>query len=579
MINVLEILSSKLSLTVRTICPESPTISCLVTSCHDLRFGDYQSNVAMILAKTLGKSPHEIAGQIISQLKVENICSKIEIAGAGFINFHLTNDFIVQQLTEMFSDKNDGILVVASPHPIVIDFSSPNIAKSMHVGHIRSTFLGDTLARISRAVGHRVITDNHLGDWGTQFGKLIYGYKHLLDKEALLRSSIAEFERLYKEAHALSESDPQALEMVRQELGKLQSGDPENTKIWKEISEQSLAEFKKAYERMGVSFDHQLGESFYHSLLQKTVDELKHLGIAEISEGATCIFFPEDPELKEAAPMIIQKSDDAFLYATTDLATVYYRVKEWHAEIILYVTDSRQRLHFKQLFAAVHRWFAKQNSLPVPRLQHVIFGSILGADKRPIKTRSGDPIKLSDLLDEAEARALKIIQEKNPNLSESEHRTAARVLGIGALKYADLCQNRNLDYIFDWNKLLALQGNTAPYLIYAYVRVRSIFRSVPEMDLASLKFSSLETTEEVLLGKHLIQLSDTVHSVLEDHRPHLLTHYLYELACKFSKFYEACPVLKAAEPQRSSRLALCHLTARTLKKGLNLLGIETLEKM
>jgi arginyl-tRNA synthetase len=311
------------------------------------------------------------------------------------------------------------------------------------------------------------------------------------------------------------------------------------------------------------------------------VEELKELKIATESQGAICIFFEGDPALEKAAPMIIQKADGASLYATTDLATVRYRFQEWKADKILYVTDARQQLHFKQLFAATQKWFSQKQWTP-PTLWHVIFGSILGPDRKPIKTRTGDPIKLNDLLDEGQTRALKIIQEKNPELSEAEQQTTARVIGIGALKYADLCQNRELDYLFDWNKLLAFQGNTAPYLIYAYVRIRSIFRSSGETSSTTQGTMSpinLSTPEELALAKHLIQFSDTVHSILNEYRPHLLTNYLYELAVKFSKFYEACPVLKAEEPTRSSRLALSDITSRILKKGLNLLGIEALEKM
>ncbi len=573
-----------------------------VVPCHDPRFGDYQSSSAILIAKSLKLQPREVAQQIVSGLKVDDFCQKVEVAGPGFINFHLKPEFVAQQLKAMAEDPSEGISTVPNPACVVIDFSSPNIAKPMHVGHIRSTFLGDALARIAKVVGYKVITVNHLGDWGTQFGKLIYGYKNFLDHQTLTHSPMSEFERLYKEAHALSEKDPQVLQAVRQELAKLQSGDPENTKIWKEIRKQSVDEFKKAYTRMRISFDHELGESFYHSELSQVVEELKELKIARESQGALCIFFgepgdsifldePDDNlDLKKMAPMIIQKADGAYLYATTDLAAVRYRVREWKADEIFYVTDARQQLHFKQLQAAVQKWVSKTHSeqnkiwkkeddfLFPPLIVHIIFGSILGPDKKPIKTRTGEPIKLNDLLDEAETRAFKIVEEKNQQLSEKEKKEAAKVIGIGALKYADLCQNRELDYMFDWNKLLALQGNTAPYLIYAYVRIRSIFRNA-NLEPSSTSSLKLSTPEELTLGKHLIQFNDIIHAVFKEYRPHLLTNYLYELAVKFSKFYEACPVLKAEEPIRSSRFALCDLTARVLKKGLYLLGIETLEKM
>ncbi|MDD2707622.1 MAG: arginine--tRNA ligase [Verrucomicrobiae bacterium] len=553
-----------------------------INACQDPRFGDYQSNTAMPLAKKLGKPPREVAGRILERLKVDDLCEKVEIAGAGFLNFRLKPSFIANQLKAMAEDPRNGIRPAAAPRRMVIDFSSPNIAKAMHVGHIRSTFLGDALARLARAVGHTVITDNHLGDWGTQFGKLIYGYKKMLNPQALAANPVAEFERLYKEAHALSEKDETILTAVRQELANLQAGDAENLRIWKDIASQSLQQFDRAYQRLGVSFDHTLGESFYNPMLKEVVDELLQLGLAEKSQGAACIFFRDNPALKDAAPMIIQKADGAALYATTDLATVLYRVREWKTDEILYVTDARQQLHFKQLFAAVEKWFASKPSAGQwrpPVLRHVVFGSILGPDKRPIKTRSGESIKLEDLLDEAESRALQIVTEKNPALSGDEKRHAARVIGLGALKYADLCQNRNLDYLFDWNKLLALQGNTAPYLIYAYVRIRSIFRSAGTAVQPPSSGFELNTPEEWVLARHLIRFSDTLHEVLEDCRPHLLAAYLYDLACKFSRFYEACPVLKEAEPLRSQRLALCEIAARTLKTGLNLMGIETLEKM
>jgi arginyl-tRNA synthetase len=578
MIAISQELSEALKAAVSPLLPSGSSPSFEVKACQDARFGDYQANIAMSLGKTLGKPPREVAQEIISKLKVDELCEKVDIAGAGFINFHLKKDLVENQLKSMSEDSNQGICKVANPKKIIIDFSSPNTAKSMHVGHIRSTFLGDALARTTRAIGHDVITDNHIGDWGTQFGFIIYGYKTFLNKQALESSPIAEYERLYKESYALSQKDPTVRDAARNELAKLQSGDPTNVQIWKEISTLSIQEFKKTYERLGVSFDHWLGESFYNPWLAEVVTELLKLNIAEKSEGAVCVFFRENEKLKDGAPLIIQKSDGAFLYGTTDLATIRYRMNEFKADELVYVTDSRQQLHFTHFFSAAQKWFSALNR-PLPELRHVTFGTVLGPDKKPLKARSGDALKLSELLEEAESRSLKIIEEKAPELTTEERTHAAKTIGIGALKYADLCQNRDLDYVFDWNKLLALQGNTAPYLIYAYVRIRSIFRSVPSYGHGMPCPYTLSTPEEIALGKHLIQFSDIVHAVLHDYRPHLLTNYLYELAVRFSKFYEACPVLKADEPTRSSRLALCDLTARTLKKGLNLLGIETLEKM
>jgi arginyl-tRNA synthetase len=550
-----------------------------ISPCQDARFGDYQANVAMILAKSLKKNPREVAQEIISKLQVDDLISKVEVAGAGFINFHLKTEFVTKQAQLLGSKSEIEIVKVSNPEITILDFAGPNIAKEMHVGHIRTHFLGDSVARIARYAGHKVITDNHLGDWGTQFGMIIYGYKNFLDKNAFESSPIAESERVYKKVYALGENDSTIKDAVRSELAKLQNGDDENVRIWKEISKHSVHELHKIYEQIGVTFDFELGESFYNPMLKDVVDELLRLRVAELSEGAICIFFRDEPALKDAAPMMIQKSDGAALYATSDLATILYRVKEWKAERILYFTDARQQLYFQQLFKASSKWL-QLKSLATPTFRHIVFGSVLGPDKKPFKTRSGDPLKFTDLLIEAEQRALKIIEERKSDLSPEEKTRAARTLGIGALKYADLSQNRNLDYVFDWDKLLALQGNTAPYLIYAYVRIRSIFRSVDSGETGSKELAiQITEPEEVALAKHLIQFSDTIHSVLDDYRPHILCTYLYELASRFSRFYENCPVLKADEPTRSSRLALCDLTSRVLKKGLNLLGIETIEKM
>ncbi|MCC7519053.1 MAG: arginine--tRNA ligase [Verrucomicrobiae bacterium] len=589
MTDLRRLLSQALSSALDAACPDHPVAAPTVGPCQDPRFGDYQSNAAILAAAALKRPPRELAEAVVGALKAESLCAKVEVAGPGFINFHLLPFRIAALLSEMADDPCCGIPPAEKPKRIVVDFSSPNTAKAMHVGHIRSTFLGDALARIARAVGHEVITDNHLGDWGTQFGMLIHGYRRFLDREAEKKDPVTEFERLYRLVSAQAEAEASTREAARRELAALHAGDPENLRIWKEIADLSFTEFEKTYRRLGVRFDHHLGESFYNPQLPGVVEELCRLGIAEESEGAVCIFFRNDPALKDVAPMIVRKKDGAFLYATTDLATVRHRVREWKAEEMLYVTDARQQLHFKQVFSAAARWAAAPGNtlLPSldarpPALRHIVFGTILGADKKPIKTRTGNPIKLTDLLDEAESRALGMIEERNPELTPSARPAAARAIGIGAVKYADLSQNRNLDYVFDWKKLLALQGNTAPYLIYAYVRIRSIFRQDGAAEAAT---EALETTSvlshetELALAKKLIQFGDAVHSVLDDCRPHLLANYLYDLATRFSRFYEACPVLKAPEPERAARLFLCGLTARTLRRGLDLLGIETIEEM
>jgi arginyl-tRNA synthetase len=449
------------------------------------------------------------------------------------------------------------------------------VAKPMHVGHIRSTILGDCLSRVLRLLDHRVITDNHIGDWGTQFGKLIVGWKKHLDVDALKTDPIAEMERLYKLVNAASEADGKVLEEARQELVKLQGGDKENLKIWREMIALSQKQFDTIYSRLGVKFDHALGESFYNPRLKPLVDELVAKGIARESEGALAIFFDDIPQLKEH-PALIRKSDGGFNYTTTDLATLAYRLETWKPDEIIYVTDGRQQLHFQQVFAAFRKWHPEVKM----KLAHVWFGSILGEDGKPFKTRSGETVKLADLLDEAEDRALKIVSEKSPELSEATRREIARVVGIGAVKYADLLPNRQSDYVFSWDRMLALNGNTAPYLQYAYARIQSIFAKggIQNSEFRIQNFV-LATPEETALAKHLLNFGLTLEAVAEEYRPNFLCNYLFELAGRFTAFYENCPVLKADETTRASRLALCDLTARVLKQGLEILGIEILEQM
>lgn len=525
----------------------------LIRPCADSQFGDYQANGVMAVAKQRGENPRQLAESIIAQLDVTGLCEPPTIAGPGFINFRLTPAFVTAQLTGELAPK------VAQPKTIVIDFSSPNAAKPMHVGHIRSTIIGDCLARVARHLGHRVITDNHLGDWGTQFGMLIVGWKNHRDAAALARDPIGELERIYKFVNEHGDRDEAKTELV-----KLQQGDAENRAIWEKIIELSRQEFDKIYRRLGVKFDHTLGESFYNPMLPGIVDELRQRGLAEESDGAICIF-------QGKAPVIIRKADGGFLYATTDLATLRYRLDQWKPDEIIYLTDARQKLHFQQLFQIAARW------LPVtPDLRHVYFGSILGEDGKPLKTREGDPVKLEALLDEAEERALAVVTEKNPELPDDVRRQIARAVGLGAVKYADLSQNRTTDYVFSWSKMLAMTGNTAPYLQYAYVRVQSIFRKAGTVTAAPI---ALDHPAELDLAKHLLRLAETLQAVMDDDKPNWLTSYLYDLTTKFSTFYENCPVLQSAEPTRSSRLALCRLTADALKRGLDLLGIEVIEQM
>ena len=542
-----------------------------VASTADARFGDYQTNVAMVQAKAQRANPRQIAAQVIERLNVADFCEPPEIAGAGFINFRLKPEFVARQTLALLSDAHLGVPQAEQPKKIVLDFSSPNVAKPMHVGHIRSTILGDTLARIARFLGHNVISDNHVGDWGTQFGKVIYGWKHFRDDAALEADPIHELVRLYKEANALSDNNPAILAACREELVKLQSGDPENLEIWKRTVALSWKEFEAMYGLLDIRFDEHLGESFYNDALAPLVEGLLARGIAEVSEGAVCIFFRDIPALADK-PCLVRKSDGGFLYATTDLATLEYRIRRWNADAIWYVVGAPQALHFEQIFAAAERMGLRGN------LRHIAFGSILGEDRKLMKTRSGENVGLRDVLEEAQQRALRIVEEKNPTLDAAEKAEIARIIGIGAVKYAELSQFRMSDYVFSWDKMLSFQGNTAPYLQNAYVRIRSIFRKLDgEWTIpAALTFTE---PAEATLSKKLLQFGEVVPQILDDFRPNLLANYLYELANTFHGFYEACPVLKSEGEIRASRLALCELTARVLSKGLGLLGIQTPERM
>ena len=493
------------------------------------------------------------------------------IAGAGFINFSLKPEAVAKQAAQLLHDDRLGVPPAENRRRIVIDFGSPNVAKPMHVGHIRSIVIGDALARIASFLGHEVIRDNHIGDWGTQFGMVIYGWKNLLDREALARDPIAELVRIYKETNELSQKDPAVRDACRSELVKLQAGEEENLRIWNECVALSMREFEGTYQLLDIHYDIQRGESFYNDRLPGVVDRLMKSKIAEISEGAVVVFFRDIPELADK-PCIIRKRDGGFNYATTDIATVDYRINDLNRDTLWYVVGAPQTLHFKQIFEIARREGYQAD------FRHIPFGSILGENRKLMKTRSGENVSLSELLDEAVERARKIIEQKNPELTETEKKQIAQIIGIGAVKYADLSQYRMTDYVFSWDRMLSFQGNTAPYLQNAYVRIRSIFRKaggtfVPPNEL------ELHEPAEIALAKKLTQFAETVPLVLNDFRPNLLANYLFELANAFHAFYEACPVLKADEPARSTRLALCELTGRTLQHGLDLLGIQVPEKM
>src|SRR5438309_5177594 len=545
-----------------------------LTQATDPRFGDYQTNVALVLGKQRGENPRALAEKIVAHLDVSDFSEPPAVAGAGFINFTLQPAALEKQTLDILRDERLGVAETESPRRIVIDFGSPNVAKPMHVGHIRSTVLGDALARVGKFLGHEVIRDNHLGDWGTQFGMVIWGWKNLLDRQALQRNPLAEIVRVYKETHELASRDPKVREACRQELVKLQAGDKENTDIWNECVALSMQDFERVYRLLDVRYDLQCGESFYHDRLPGVVDRLLKAGIAEISEGAAVVFFHDDSALADK-PLIIRKRDGGFNYATTDLATVDYRVNELKADTIWYVVGAPQTLHFKQIFAVARREGYSAD------LRHIIFGSVLGEDRKLMKTRSGENVPLRELLDEACRRAREIIDEKNPGLSEEEKNDIAEKIGIGAVKYADLSQFRTTDYIFSWDKMLSLHGNTAPYLQNAYVRIRSIFRKANEDGGVHSERGQLVLTEdaEINLAKRLAQFAEVVPQVLNDFRPNILANYLFELANSFHSFYEACPVLKAEDAIRKSRLALSDLTGRVLEKGLELLGIKVPQKM
>jgi len=541
--------------------------------------GDYQANLAMCLAKRFVKAPRQLAQELISRTELRDLCHRVEVAGPGFINMWLRDEVLSERLRQAVGDERLGVPPADTPETFVIDYSAPNVAKPMHVGHIRSTVIGDSIYRALRFLGHRVVSDNHIGDWGVQFGMIIYGWKHYVNPENFQRDPLDELGRLYRLVHDLAERDPAVAQAVQEETAKLHAGDPENLELWRRFMPICLEEIERIYRRLGVCFDYTLGESFYHDRLPVLVEDLLRRGIAQESEGAVCIFLEGFK-----TPMIIRKRNGAFLYATTDLATLVYRMETWNPDWILYVVDHRQSLHFQQLFAA-----ARMLGYDRVKLVHVSFGTVLGEDGRPFRTRSGETVALEELLDEAVARARKIVDANDnakpggPELSEEERARIAEVVGIGALKYADLSQNRTSDYVFSFDKMLAMDGNTGAYMQYAYARVRSIFAKggiAPEEIRNSDITFLLRTVPERALALQLLRFGEAIELALEDFRPNQLTNYLFELATTYSTFYETCPVLQAETPElRLSRLALCDLTARTIQKGLELLGIGVVERM
>ena len=540
-----------------------------VRPCADPRHGHFQTHLPMVAAKQTGANARDIAVRLAQECPPPEHWDHPEVAGGGFVNYRAKPKAVAEALLNLRQDPFFGVPKANHPETIVVDFSSPNIAKSMHVGHIRSTLLGDTLARMLGRLGHRVIRINHLGDWGTQFGKLLLAYRAAGRPPIDPNRAIDQLEDFYKKGHQEAESDPAKMEQARAELAALQSGDPERKKDWELFCQRSADHFREIYRQLGVTFDLEKGESAYHDELPGIVDELLQSGVAQISQGAVVITNPSIAE----EPFLIRKSDGAFLYGTTDLAALRSRIRDLRANRIIYVTDGRQQLHFRWLFDTAQRW--NQHAA----LEHVWFGTILGPDRKPLKSRDGTPIKLSELLREAKERAAKILEEKRPDLPRDQVQQKAELLGIASLKYADQLPGRNLDYVFTWEKLLAFDGNTAPYILNAYVRTRSILRKASASSSPRHPIQLVDPAEEEL-ARQLLLYGDAVVLAAHDRKPHHLCGYLYAVAGMYHRFFEACPVLQADSPElRDSRLTLVGLTGDILKDGLNLLGIQTLEEM
>lgn len=548
------------------------------------KFGDYQCNVSLSLSKQLGKQPREIAQKLLEHLNVSGICQSPTIAGPGFINLTVEPAYLEAQLSEIQNNPRLGVELAKTPQHIIVDFSSPNIAKEMHVGHLRSTIIGDSLARILEFQGHDVLRLNHVGDWGTQFGMLICYLREVYPTALTTADAldIGDLVSFYKQAKQRFDEDEAFKEASRQEVVKLQSGEEASRKAWKLLCEQSRREFQVIYDLLDVQLTER-GESFYNSLLPAVVEDLTNLGLLEESDGAKCVFVEGFTNKSgEPLPLIVQKTDGGYNYAATDLAAIRYRIQQEQAERIIYVTDAGQANHFTQVFQVARRagWLTDD-----VQVRHVPFGLVQGEDGKKLKTRSGETVRLRDLLDEAIARCRADLEArlKAEGREETEDfkSHAAKVVGISAVKYADLSQNRTSNYIFSFDKMLALQGNTAPYMLYAYVRVRGISRK-GDIDFEQLATNAkilLKEETELVLAKHLLQLSEVLRAVEQDLLPNRLCQYLFELSQKFNQFYDQCPVLKAEEPLRTSRLILCDLTAKTLKLGLSLLGISVLERM
>ncbi|WLP15615.1 arginine--tRNA ligase [Klebsiella michiganensis] len=544
-----------------------------------VQFGDYQANGVMAVAKKLGMAPRQLAEQVLSHLDLSGIANKVEIAGPGFINIFLDPAFLAENVSSALKSERLG---VAQPQAqtVVVDYSAPNVAKEMHVGHLRSTIIGDAAVRTLEFLGHKVIRANHVGDWGTQFGMLI-AYLEKQQQENAGEMALADLEGFYREAKKHYDEDETFAERARSYVVKLQGGDEYFREMWRKLVDITMSQNQLTYNRLNVTLtrDDVMGESLYNPMLPGIVADLKAKGLAVESEGATVVFLDEYKN-KEGEPMgvIIQKKDGGYLYTTTDIACAKYRYENLHADRVLYYIDSRQHQHLMQAWTIVRKAGYVPDSVP---LEHHMFGMMLGKDGKPFKTRAGGTVKLADLLDEALERARRLVAEKNPDMPADELEKLANAVGIGAVKYADLSKNRTTDYIFDWDNMLAFEGNTAPYMQYAYTRVLSVFRKA-DIDESALAAAPVVITEEreAQLAARLLQFEETLTVVAREGTPHVMCSYLYDLAGLFSGFYEHCPILSAkSEETRNSRLKLALLTAKTLKLGLDTLGIETVERM
>jgi arginyl-tRNA synthetase len=551
----------------------------------DPRHGDFQANGVLPYAKRTQQNPRALAAKLVAALPAAiTEWADVAIAGPGFLNFTLKPAALAAWLQE-YANEASLRAGARSAQPeagqtFIVDYSAPNTAKQMHVGHLRSAVIGEAIARLLDFSGAKVIRDNHIGDWGTGFGKLIWAYKRELDAAALEADPLEEFERLYKVGNRAADDSEEVLTEARQELVKLQSGDAENLAIWRRINAVSLTAFQKIYDQLGIKFDYTLGESFYNDKVEQVYTELTAAGIAEESQGALVVFHPEHPRFK-TQPFLIRKSDGAANYASTDLATLLYRREHFDADAAIYVIDSRQGDHCQQLFLTAEKWFKKTDRV-LPRLEHTSFGTVLGENNKPLKTRSGENIKLRDLLQEATERAAKLVAEKSSSLPGEEQAEIAQIVGVGSVQYADLSQNRSSDYLFSWDKMISLEGNTAAYLLYAVARIRSIFRKLelePTDPQATAGANTLETGTEIALARKITKFPEALSSAVGPLRPHVLCLYLFELAGDFSGFYAADKVSVSDLPTRARRLQLCARTLLLLETGLHLLGLRTLQRM